>query len=106
MAIDHARAAAKILGGIEYRALTEDERTQQQAPLAGLALKAVRGVSRNSSGPIRRGDIIVSVDGQDAPMSEAELLAYFLQRKQPGDQVEAEVLRQGERISVELPVIF
>jgi S1-C subfamily serine protease len=52
----------------------------------------------------RRGDILVAFDGQGRRMSESELLAYALQRKQPGDEVAVTVLRSGERLTLKLPI--
>ena len=45
----------------------------------------------------RKGDIVVSFDGQAGRMSESDLLAYALQRKRPGDEVAVTVLRDGKR---------
>ena len=45
----------------------------------------------------RKGDILVSFDGQAGKMSESDLLAYTLQKKRPGDEVAVTVLRNGKR---------
>jgi membrane-associated protease RseP (regulator of RpoE activity) len=51
---------------------------------------------------LRKGDVIVEVDGSSAPMSEAEFLAYLAQKKKPGQNVELTYLRDGKRTKVTL----
>jgi hypothetical protein len=51
---------------------------------------------------LRKGDVIVEVDGKKTAMSESELLRYLLQEKKPGDKVELSYLRDGKTRAVEL----
>lgn len=92
------------LRGIEFRELFAKDRPPLELPRDALALRAARGVSRNARGPIRRGDVIVAVDGRREAMSEIDLLAYFAQQKQPGDVVQLTVLRDGQRVDVAWPI--
>lgn len=50
----------------------------------------------------RKGDIIVAVDGRDEEMTPRELLAYVLQDKRPTETVALTLLRDGERLEVQL----
>ena len=50
----------------------------------------------------RKGDIVVSFDGQAGRMTESDLLAYAVQRKRPGDEVAVTVLRDGETEDAEV----
>jgi hypothetical protein len=90
------------LGGLRLEELTLEERAQ--AKLAGdvLALRVrhlgeygEHAVAKRAG--IRKGDILVSFDGLVGRMSESELLAYTLQKKQPGDEVDVTVLSEGKR---------
>jgi predicted metalloprotease with PDZ domain len=53
---------------------------------------------------LRKGDVIVAVDGRDAPAREADYLAYLVQLKKAGDKVKLTVLRSGRRQEFELPI--
>lgn len=94
-----------LLGGIEYRDLPEEARKELGLAKHVIALRASRGVSRNS-GEIRRDDVIVAVDGKDTFMFEADLIAYLAQKKKRGDEIQFTLLREGERINVKIPVNY
>jgi hypothetical protein len=49
---------------------------------------------------LRKGDVIVSVDEKDRPMTESELLGGILERKRPGDRVSLTFLRDGTKKTV------
>ncbi|MBI4600979.1 MAG: PDZ domain-containing protein [Planctomycetes bacterium] len=51
---------------------------------------------------LRKGDVIVDVDGRRASMTESQLLAYIVQRKSPGQRLDLTYLRGGERRTVKL----
>lgn len=89
---------------IEFEELTAEERKELGLSNSVIALKAARGVSRTSSTPIVREDVIVAVDGKDTFMSEGDLIAYFLQEKKTGDVVKVTVIRDGKKIVVDVPV--
>ena len=46
----------------------------------------------------------VSYNGQAGPMTESDLLAYACQRTRPGHEVEVVVLRDGDRLTLKLPL--
>lgn len=92
-----------LLGGVEYREVPAEERKQLGIADHAVALKAARGVSRDV-GVIRRGDIIVAVNGKSDYMSEGDLIAFFAQETKRGDEVAMTVIREGERIEVKVPV--
>ncbi len=95
------------LGGIFAIDMTDDERkaagldTKQMA----LLLKHVgeygqHAIAKNAG--FRKGDILINWDGQTTRMTESELLAYAIQRKNPGDRITATVLRAGKRMEFSL----
>jgi hypothetical protein len=49
---------------------------------------------------VRRGDVIVAVDGEDAAMSESDLIAYALRTRKPGESIALTYLRDGKRTTV------
>ncbi len=50
----------------------------------------------------KKDDILVGVDGQTSHLAESELFRYLLQRKMPGEKIPVTVLRDGERMNLEL----
>ena len=86
---------------------SEAQRAELGAPKDGMALR-VRHVgehgdhARAKKAGIEQGDVIVGCDGQRGRMSESDLLAYLLQKKRPGDEVELEVLRFGQKRTIRL----
>ncbi|WP_145209536.1 Trx7/PDZ domain-containing (seleno)protein [Planctomycetes bacterium TBK1r] len=50
------------------------------------------------------GDVITSFDGRTDLSSEQDLLTYVVTSKQPGDQVDVTVLRDGKELSYKLPI--
>lgn len=94
-----------LLDGVEYRDVPAEERQELGLANNVVALKAVRGVSRNS-GNIRRDDVIIAVDDKTKYMSEGDLIAYFAQEKKRGDEVHYTLLREGNRVDVTVPVIY
>ncbi|MBI1924337.1 PDZ domain-containing protein [Candidatus Poribacteria bacterium] len=52
----------------------------------------------------KQGDIIVDFDGQTRFMTPSQLVGYAVQNRVPGEQVIVTVLREGERVNLELPM--
>jgi S1-C subfamily serine protease len=50
----------------------------------------------------KKDDILVGVDGQNSHLAESELFRYLLQHKMPGEKIPVTVLRDGERMNLEL----
>ena len=101
--ITTAELRRKFLDGIEYRDLSPEDRNARGLAAEVLALKAARGVSRYT-GAIRRGDVVIAVDGDHTHMSEGDLIAYFVQAKQQGDEVTFSILRGEDQVQVNVPV--
>ena len=71
-------------------------------PNVGILLSGVTEGSPAERAGLRRGDIIVSIDGEQIRSSQQALL--IVARMNPGDAVEMEGLRDGQRIRVNLTV--
>ncbi len=52
----------------------------------------------------KKGDLVVSFDGQDDNMSTSQLLAYVVQHTKPGQQIPVVVVREGSRRTLRLPM--
>lgn len=91
------------LGGMRLSKMLRAERQQAGLPEDKLALK-VAHVGQYGEHAVAKaagvlaGDILVSFDGHDEPWSETDLMAYAVQRRKPGDEVEIELRRQGETV--------
>ncbi|WP_406694104.1 Trx7/PDZ domain-containing (seleno)protein [Singulisphaera sp. Ch08] len=89
-------------GGMIVVDTTDEERQAAKIAPDRMALRVKfvgafgeHAVAKNAG--IRKDDIIVGFDGLEANMTESQLLAYAVQKKQPGDQVAVTVLRDGKR---------
>jgi hypothetical protein len=90
------------LGGMRLDDLTDEQRAKLGLPKDRLALQArwvgefgEHAVAKKAG--FQKGDVIVAFDGMDQRLTESGLIAYTVQRKRPGDEVSATVLRGGER---------
>jgi serine protease Do len=52
----------------------------------------------------RKGDIVVTVDGDNKRRTNIEFIAYAVQKKRPGDRIAITVLRGGKRLQLKLPM--
>ena len=92
-------------GGMKLENLKDEERRQAGLAADHMALKIVYffeygdRIAAKRAG-LRKGDIIVSVDGKDRPMTESELLGTSLEQKRPGDRVSVTFLRDGTKKTV------
>ena len=80
---------------VESGLLVRNVQTGGSAERAGL-----KGLSQDSTGEIVLGDIILSIDGEK--MGDQDDLFRYLDKKQIGDTIQAEVFRGNKRIT--LPV--
>jgi S1-C subfamily serine protease len=102
-----------FIAGMRCREVAPDEKRRLGLPEDALAL-SVRETTpgsvkrRNPSAQrigLRRGDVIIEVDGMKAPMTESQFLAYLVQKKTPGQKVDLTYLREGktQAVRLELP---
>ncbi|HEX2253893.1 MAG TPA: trypsin-like peptidase domain-containing protein [Thermoanaerobaculia bacterium] len=71
-------------------------------PGSGAERAGLRETRRTLAGRVRLGDVIVALEGE--PVATTDDLLLLLDRRRPGDVVELEVLRDGERVTVEVPL--
>jgi len=96
-----------VAGGMVLQDSTTAERRAARLPEDTLALR-VNHVGEYGDHAVatragfKKDDILVSVDGQTGHLGEGELFRYLLQRKMPGEKIPVTVLRDGERMNLEL----
>ena len=96
-----------VAGGMVLQDSTAEERSAARLPENTLALRVNHlgeygdhAVAKRAG--FKKDDILVSVDGQNSRLAESELFRYLLQRKMPGEKIPVTVLRNGERMNLEL----
>src|SRR6185295_8482684 len=52
----------------------------------------------------KKGDVLVTLDGRSARITESELIGQLLADHRPGESVKAVVLRGEERLDLSLPM--
>ena len=67
------------------------------------AAAGIRGLSQSSGGDVVLGDIIISIDGQK--MNDLDDLYRYLDKKQIGDTIQAEIFRDGKRSTVAVKLL-
>lgn len=67
------------------------------------AAAGIRGLSQSSSGDVVLGDIILSIDGQK--MKDIDDLYRYLDKKQIGDTIQAEIFRDGKRSTIPVKLL-
>ena len=96
-----------VAGGMVLQDSTAEERRAARLADDTLALR-VNHVGEYGDHAVakragfKKDDVLVSVDGQTRHFAESELFRYLLQRKMPGEKIPVTVLRDGERMNLEL----
>lgn len=98
-----------VAGGMVLRGLSDDERRQAGLADGSLALRVKylgeygeHGAAKRAG--FRKGDIVIEVDGRREPLTESGLLTTLVNHTHPGQKVKVAVLRDGDRVSLELPM--
>jgi serine protease Do len=96
-----------VAGGMVLQDSTTAERRAAKLPENTLALRVSHvgeygdhAVAKRAG--FKKDDILLSVDGQNGHLAESGLFRYLLQRKMPGEKIPVTVLRDGERMNLEL----
>ncbi len=96
-------------GGILFEELSDEDRKVVGIEPGKLALRAKHvgeygehAAAKNAG--FRNGDILVELNGQADRLRETDLLARLVNERKPGDKVPSVVLRDGQRIKLDLPI--
>jgi len=102
--------ARHLIAGMRCREVPPDEKPGLGLSRDSLAL-SVREVTSHEverrspsaeKAGLRRDDVIIEVDGLKTTMTEAQFLAYLIQKKKPGQKVDLTYLREGKANTVQL----
>jgi S1-C subfamily serine protease len=96
-------------GGLVLEDLTDADRQSRNISSQQLALRVayVGEYGEHAAGKragFKKDDLIVKLDAQTARMTESQSLGYLVQNKMPGTRIPVTVLRNGERVDLELPM--
>jgi hypothetical protein len=96
-------------GGLLLEDVPIAERGKNGIPQSGMALR-VRHVGQfgphaaAKNAGFREGDVLVSLDGRNDLTTDSAVLRYGVSKKRPGDRVAVEVIRDGQKQSLTLPM--
>jgi hypothetical protein len=97
------------LGGLVLEAVPGQERVRLGLPEAGMALRVKHAggygphAAARDAG-FRVGDVLVAYDGRNDFRRETDVLAYGVTRRKPGERVPVSVWRDGQKLSLSLPM--
>lgn len=98
-----------VLGGLVLTGVSADERQRADLPddTPALRVKYVgeygdHGVGKKAE--FHKGDIVVEVAGERVPPTESQLLAKLIDNTRPGQRIKMVVLRDGQRLTLEMPM--
>jgi S1-C subfamily serine protease len=96
-------------GGMRLDDLSSEERRRLNLPDDVLALRAryvgeygEHATAKNAG--FRKGDVLIELDGRATRLTESQWMTLLVNEKRPGDRVAVVVLRDGQRLSLELPM--
>lgn len=97
------------LGGLYLKALDADGRESLRVEDNAMALRAQHvgefaPHDRAKRAGFRKGDVVVAFDGRKDFLRETDLLAYALELAKVGKQVEVDIVRDGQKVRLTLPV--
>ncbi|MEZ0387886.1 MAG: Trx7/PDZ domain-containing (seleno)protein [Verrucomicrobium sp.] len=97
------------LGGLRIEPISTEGRAERGMPMDTLALMVLNvgqygmhAAAKNAG--FLKGDVIVECDGLKKKMGESELIDHLLQTRFPGEKVKVTVLRNAQRIDLDLPM--
>lgn len=98
-----------VTGGLVLEAVTADERGKGGVPRSGMALRVtyVGQYGEHAAGKnagFQKGDVILAFDGRNDLNSDSAVLRHGVTQRRPGDKVPVEVLRNGKKLKLTLPM--
>ena len=97
------------LGGMFLGPVTPEQRAELKIPADKLALRVKHlgqygDHARAKQAGLLKDDVILEFDGDESLRSESLIIATTMNGKRPGDKVSVLVLRNGQRLSFQLPI--
>lgn len=100
---------AMALGGLQLQELDPEERRKHAIPASELALRVRHAgeygqhATAKKAG-FRKDDVLVSVAGRTARLTEGQLIGSLLRDYRPGDRVSVGIRRGNDRLNLDLPM--
>lgn len=99
----------KAAGGLVLKELPWEYRLEAKVPENQMALSVEFVGQYNEHATAKKagfqkGDILINVDGRNDLMTESRLFGYLIQNRMPGTKIPVTLLRNGERLNLELPM--
>ena len=96
-------------GGLVLETIPDSERRSPAIPDTGMALRVKHvgqygphAAAQNAG--FRKGDVVIAFDGQTDLLREADLLAYALRNRKPGERAKVSLVRDGKKMELMLPM--
>jgi serine protease Do len=96
-------------GGMRLDSLSPEDRQKAGLAAEALALRArhvgeygAHAAAKNAG--FVKGDVLVEVDGKSGLLTESQLMAWLVNVRRPGDRIPVVILRDGQRMTLELPM--
>lgn len=96
-------------GGLQLEPVGDDERGKGGIPTAGMALRVKHvgqygphAAAKNAG--FQQGDILLSLDGHTNLLTESDVLRYGVTERRGGEQVPVQILRGGQKRTLQLPL--
>jgi S1-C subfamily serine protease len=96
-------------GGLFLESISQDEREKARLTNGSMALRVkhvgqfgAHAAAKNAG--FQKDDIIVSFDGHTDLQTDSDVLRYGVTEKRPGDFVAVEIMRDGQRKTLKLPI--
>jgi hypothetical protein len=98
-----------VTGGLVLEAASDELRDQLKVPAESMALRikhvgqyGPHAAAKNAG--FKVDDVVVSYDGKSNLLTDSDVLRYGLTSLKPGEKVSVEILRNGERKKMTLPI--
>lgn len=97
------------LGGLVLKPATDAERRELEIPSGQMALRVERAGQYGPHATARKagfqeGDVIVAFDGHTDLLREADVLRHGVQERKAGERVPVQIIRNGRRMELMLPM--
>ena len=98
-----------VTGGLVLDPVSSDERGKDGIPQIGMALRVrhvgqygAHAAAKNAG--FQKDDVVVAYDGRSDLLTDSAVLRYGVTQRAPGDKIPVEVLRNGDRLKLTLPM--
>lgn len=98
-----------VTGGLLFEPTTPEQRADAGVKPLSLALRVKHVGQYGAHAAAKRagfrvGDVVISFDGKREPWTTSQLLGYASQATRPGQRIPVVVMRNGQRLELQLPM--